>query len=87
MMLGWRTPAHHWHVEVQEEDGKRRVTVRDRELAEHEARLEAEGVPKGDGITGDTAVLEAALKWSWTRDRKVKVVACWDRCLGVALTK
>jgi len=82
MMFGWRAPAHHWHVEVREEGGNRRVTVRDRELAEHEARLEAQGVPKGDGITNDAAVIEAALKWGWTRDRNVRVVACWDRCLG-----
>ena len=38
---GWRAPATHWHVEVQEEDGKRRVTVRDHGLAEHEGRIEA----------------------------------------------
>ena len=62
---GWRSPAAHWHVEVQEEDGRRRVTVRDHELAEQEGRIEA-NPPE------------------WAGKRSVKVIACWNRCLGSA---
>ena len=60
---GWRAAANHWHVEVHEEDGKRRVTVRDHKLAEQERRIEA-NPPE------------------WAGRRTVKVVACWNRCLG-----